>query len=135
MFLAEIIGCYIDKTLTRFILIDTPLLKCVNIFGYTLYSHYSHYTSHSKHYIAEFLSGERSSTHCKMHHLLNVYVAVLGRNQTLIHCVFRSHCCIRSALAVELLLSGGSCTLCKLINTFHIYTARMCPALNKRSVL
>ena len=30
---------------------------------------------------------------------IHVYVAVPGRNRTLFRCVFRSHCCIRSALA------------------------------------
>ena len=108
---------------------------CKYFWIHTLFTLFSLYITFNALYIAEFLSGERSSTHCKMHHLLNVYVAVLGRNQTLFRYVFRSHCCIRSALAVELLLSGGSCMLCKLINTFHIYTAHMSPALNKRSVL
>ena len=30
---------------------------------------------------------------------ISVYVAVPGRNLTLFRCVFRSHCCVRSALA------------------------------------
>ena len=33
------------------------------------------------------------------HILKSTYVAVPGRNRTLFRCVFRSHCCVRSAVA------------------------------------
>ena len=31
--------------------------------------------------------------------LVNIYVAVPGRNRTLFHCVFQMHYCVRSAVA------------------------------------
>ena len=51
------------------------------------------------------------------------YVAVPGRNRTLFHCVFWSHCCIRSAVTQNFHQGQSSYALCK----------HMSPALNKSS--
>ena len=50
-------------------------------------------------------------------------------------CVFHSHCCVQSALAWSFRYGRGSYGLGKLINTCHVYTARMSPALNGSSAL
>ena len=63
------------------------------------------------------------------------YVAVPGRNRALFHCVFRSHWCVRSALAWSFHWDWGSYALCKPINICHVYTVRMSPALNGSSAL
>ena len=62
-----------------------------------------------------------------------IYVAVLGRNRP--GCIFQSHYRIRSAVMQYFRYSWGSYSLCKLINTWYIYTARMSPTLNGSSAL
>ena len=64
---------------------------------------------------------------------IHACVAVPGRNRTLFCCVLRLHCFVRSALAFP--LRRGSYALGKLINTCHVYTASMSPALNRSSAL
>ena len=61
-----------------------------------------------------------------------IYVAVPGRNWTW---VFWSHCRVRSAETQFFRYGWGSYALCKLMNTWSIYTARMCPAFNRSFAL
>ena len=60
---------------------------------------------------------------CK--HILNINVAVLSRNWTLFHCVFRLHYCVRSAVAQNFRYGWGSYVLCKRVKYSWVYTARM----------
>ena len=62
-------------------------------------------------------------------------MAVLGRNQILFRCVFRSHYRIRSTLTQYFRYGWGSYALCKFMNTWHVYRVRMSPTLNRNSVL
>ena len=64
-----------------------------------------------------------------------IYVAVLGRNQTVFCCVFRSHYHVGSALAQNLHEGQGSYALCKRGKYPWVYPAHMNPALNGSSVL
>ena len=66
---------------------------------------------------------------------IHTYVAVLGRNRTFFHCVFRSHYRIRRAVTQYFRYGRGSYALCKLMNTWHVCTARMCPTPNGSSAL
>ena len=60
---------------------------------------------------------------------------VLGRNRTLFRCVLRSHYRVRSAVTQYFRYRRGSYALCKLMNTWHVYTARMGPTPNGSSAL
>ena len=52
-----------------------------------------------------------------------INVAVPGRNRTLFRCVFRSHCCVRSALAVK----GGTHTRWVNSSILATFTQRIWP--------
>ena len=63
----------------------------------TSYKHFTHLNLNLAHYMSHSL--QRKSI---------PYVAISGRNQTLLVCVFQSHCCIRSIVrSTELLLRAG----------------------------
>ena len=63
------------------------------------------------------------------------YVAVPGRNSTLFRRVFRSHGCVQSAVTQYFRYGWGSYALCKLMNTWYIYTAHISPTLSGSSAL
>ena len=65
----------------------------------------------------------------------NAYVAVPGRNQTLFRCLLRLHYRVPSAVMQYFCCRWGSYTLCKLMNTWHIYPAHMGPTPNGSSAL
>ena len=62
-------------------------------------------------------------------------MAVPGRNRTIFCRVFRSHYCVQTAVAQYFSYGWGSYVLCKLMNTWHVYTAHMSPTLNASSAL
>ena len=62
-----------------------------------------------------------------------IYVAVPGRNRTLLHCVFRLHYCVQSAVTQYFHYGWGSYVLCKLMNTWHTVCMSLTP--NKSSAL
>ena len=64
-----------------------------------------------------------------------VCVAVPGRNRTLFRCVFRSHYRIWSAVTQLFRYGWSLYVLCKLMNTWHIYTVHMNPTPNSRYTL
>ena len=64
---------------------------------------------------------------------LETYVAVPGRNRTLFRCVL--HYPRSSAVTQYFHYGRGSYALCKLMNTWHIYTACMGPTPNGSSAL
>jgi len=64
-----------------------------------------------------------------------IRVAVPGRNRTLICCVLRSHYCVRSTVTQYFRYGWGSYVLCKVMNTWHVYTACMGPTPNGSSAL
>ena len=80
---------------------------------------------------------------------VNTYVAVLGRNWTLFHCVLWSHYHVRSAVTMDNIVhvyiihavtqyfccGRGSYALCKLMNTWNIYPVHMGPTPNRSSAL
>ena len=66
---------------------------------------------------------------------MNTYVAVLGRNRTLFCRVFWSHYRVQTAAVQYFSYGWGSYVLCKLMNTWYVYTARMSPTLNGSSAL
>ena len=49
-------------------------------------------------------------------HLHSTYVAVPGRNRTLIRCTFQLHYCVQSAVTQNFHYRWGSYVLCKLMN-------------------
>ena len=60
---------------------------------------------------------------------------ISGKNQTLFRCVFWPHYHVWSAVAQHFRYGWGLHSLCKLMNTWHVYTARMSPTLNGSSAL
>ena len=64
-----------------------------------------------------------------------IYVAVSGRNWTLFRCIFQSQYCVQSAVTQHFRYGWGSYSLCKLMNTRHVYTACMSPTPNGSSAL
>ena len=54
---------------------------------------------------------------------------------TLYHCVFRLHYCVWSTVTQNFRYGWGSYSLCKLMNTWDVYTACMSPTLNGGSAL
>ena len=67
--------------------------------------------------------------------LHNTHVAVSGRSWTLFCCVFRSYYHVWSAVTQYFCYGWKSHALCKLMNTWHIYTARMNSTLCGSSML
>ena len=63
------------------------------------------------------------------------YVAVPGRNRTLFRCILRTYYCVQSAVTQCFHYRWGSYTLCKLMNTWHVYTVRMGPTCNGSTAL
>ena len=53
---------------------------------------------------------------------VGTHVTVPSRNQTLFHCVFRSHYRVRSTITQYFQYGWGSYVLCKLMNTFTQHT-------------
>ena len=67
--------------------------------------------------------------------LHNTHVAVSGRSWTLFCCVFRSYYHVWSAVTQYFCYGWKSHALCKLMNTWHIYTAHMSSTLCGSSML
>ena len=57
------------------------------------------------------------------------------RNRTLFDFTFRSHYCVRRTATQYLCYGWGLYALCKLTNTWYVYTAHMSPTLNGGSAL
>ena len=64
-----------------------------------------------------------------------VSVVVPGRNWTLFRCILRSHYHVQSAVMLYFRCRRGLYALCKLMNTWHIYPARIGHTPNGSSAL